>query len=182
MSDNIKEADDLEIEGSKSKKKLIIVMALFVLIFLGAGAYLGYAYIKNLPPFEPTGPTPEEVAALRVQQEEEFKKQMQEYFIHFEGGFTFNIESYAGAKHMMQLDVVVSVTGDENKADCEKHKALIASVISEVASKQKFDDLVTPIGRQRLKNLMLDAIRSKLSGIVKRPVVDQVLFTNFVLQ
>ena len=39
-----------------------------------------------------------------------------------------------------------------------------------------------PSGRQRLKRELLDATRAKMTEVAKAPVINQILFTNFVLQ
>lgn len=82
----------------------------------------------------------------------------------------------------MQLEVALLVIGNDNVELANLHKQLIASVISEIGGKQNFEDLVTQSGRQRLKRLLLEGIRAKLSSVAKQPVVEQVLFTNFVMQ
>lgn len=185
MSDNQNENDNLQEQDSQSKKKkklLILVAAVFVLLLTGAGGYLGYAYLKHLPPFEPTGPSPEEIAMKKAQQEEALKEQVKDIYIRFDSGFTFNLKDKRNRDHVLQMEIVLMTIGQENAELCKKHLALTGSVISSVVSSQTFESLTVPTGRQRLKELLLEAVRSKLSGVTNKVVVDQILFTNFVLQ
>jgi len=59
---------------------------------------------------------------------------------------------------------------------------LLNSVIFEKLSAQSYEALLLPSGRQRLKRELLDAVRAKMSELNKSPVIEQVLFTSFVLQ
>ena len=185
MSDVEKDNDNLQEQDSQSKKKkklLILVAAIFVLILTCAGGYLGYAYLKHLPPFEPTGPTPEEIAMKKAQQEEALKEQVKDIYVKFDSAFTFNLKDKRNRDHVLQMEIVLMTIGQENSELCKKHLSLTGSVISSVVSAQTFESLTVPTGRQRLKELLLEAVRSKLSGVTNKVVVDQILFTNFVLQ
>ena len=95
--------------------------------------------------------------------------------------FTFSIKSDRRI-HTGQVDVVLVVIGEENEALAKNHLALITSVIFERLSAQSYEALLLPSGRQRLKRDLLDAVRAKMSELNKTPVVDQILFTKFVLQ
>ena len=74
------------------------------------------------------------------------------------------------------------VIGSENERLARDHLPLISSVISEIAAQQQYEALIAQSGRQRLKRILLEGIRSRLSGVIHEPVVEQVLFTNFVIQ
>lgn len=173
---------DESVEPKKKKKRVLFFAIIFIIVlFLGSCGYLGFAYLKSWFPFEPSGPTPEEIAAELAKKEESLKSQITEEYITFDQGFTFNLLGGNG-KHIMQLEVALLVIGNDNVELANLHKQLIASVISEIGGKQNFEDLVTQSGRQRLKRLLLEGIRAKLSSVAKQPVVEQVLFTNFVMQ
>ncbi len=169
--------------AAPKKRKLLkwLLIIIFALLIIGGGSYMGLAYLNNLPPFEPAGPTPEEIAAKRVAEEQSLKQDLSERFITFDQAFTFNIQD-GSRMHMMQLEVALMVIGPENEALAKQHRSLIQAVISEVTSRQNYSSLVNQTGRQRLKRLLLEAIRSKMSGVAQSPVVEQVLFTNFVMQ
>ncbi|MBO8415595.1 MAG: flagellar basal body-associated FliL family protein [Proteobacteria bacterium] len=177
-------SDDVENSGSGRKKGRLrkwLLIALAAVIVLGGASYTGIAYLNNLPPFEPSGPTPEEIAAERVAQEQAMQQDLTERFVTFPQAFTFNVQD-GTRMHMMQIEVALMVIGPQNEELAKQHSSLIQAVISEVTARQTYASLVNQTGRQRLKRLLLEAIRSKMSGVVQRPVVEQVLFTNFVMQ
>ena len=58
-----KKKDD-ELDSPKRGKKLFILIAALLLLILGVSGYFGAAYFLQLPPFEPPGPTAEEIAAV----------------------------------------------------------------------------------------------------------------------
>ncbi len=173
--------DDADHKPSRKKGLLKIILIIVIAAVLGGGGYLGFAWFNEYPPFAPQGPSPEEIAAIRAEQEAMMAAEVTERFVSFAQPFTFNIPS-GGRPHMMQFEVVLLVIGPENERLANEHLPLIGAVISEVAAMQQFDAMVAQTGRQRLKRILLEAIRARLSGLIHNPVVEQVLFTNFMIQ
>lgn len=172
--------DDLSTRGGKSRKKLILMIVFVVLFILGVGGYGAYAYLQNLWPF----PAPEEESAVDIagQANTGMNADFSDQYIRFETAFTFNLPGKTKRGHMVQVDPVLVVHGSANAALAQQHLPLISSTISEICSQQDFESLASPSGRQRFKRLLLDGIRTKLTGVVNQPLVEQVLFTNFVMQ
>lgn len=172
--------DDLSTRGGKSRKKLLLMIVFVVLFILGVGGYGAYAYLQNLWPF----PAPEEESAVDIagQAGTGMSADFSDQYIRFETAFTFNLPGKTKRGHMVQVDPVLVVHGSANAALAQQHLPLISSTISEICSQQDFESLASPSGRQRFKRLLLDGIRTKLTGVVNQPLVEQVLFTNFVMQ
>ena len=171
-----------ELDSPKRGKKLFIIIAAFVLLLIGAGCYFGAAYFFNLPPFDAEpAPTVEEKAAQKAEDEKAQKLLQREIYVKCAETFSFNIKSERRL-HTGQVDVVLVVQGEENETLAKKHLTLIDSVIFDKLSAQTYEGLLLPSGRQRLKRELLDATRAKMSEIAKAPVIDQILFTGFVLQ
>jgi len=168
-------------DAPKKKSKLFLIILILLVLILGAGGYFGAAYFLQLPPFEAPGPTPEEIAAQKAAEEKEKMLLQRDIYVPCEGTFTFNIKSDRRI-HTGQVQVVLVVTGEENEAVAKKHMTLLNSVIFEKLSAQSYEALLLPSGRQRLKRELLDAVRAKMSELNKSPVIEQVLFTSFVLQ
>jgi|SRR5574344_493982 flagellar protein FliL len=179
MADN--NVDNEEMGAPKKKGKLLFIVAVLLLLILGTGGYFGAAYFMHLPPFSPPGPTPEEIAAQKASEEKERQLLQREIYVPFENTFTYTIKSDRRI-HTGQVQVVLAVVGEENEALARKHLTLMNSVIFEKLSAQTYEALLMPSGRQRLKRELLDSVRAKMSEITKNPVVDQILFTSFVLQ
>lgn len=176
-----KNVDD-NIEATPGKKgKLFLILASVVLLILGVGIYVAIAYFMQLPPFEPLGPSAEEIAATKVKEEQEQKLLQKEIYIPFEQTFTFTIKSERRL-HTGQIQVVLSVIGEQNEALARQHLPLLNSVVFEKLSAQSYESLLLPSGRQRLKRELLDATRAKMTEVAKAPVINHILFTGFVLQ
>ncbi len=182
MADNAKNNDNEDgLDSPKKKGKLFLIVGIFVVLLLTFGGYTGVAYFLELPPFEPAGPSPEEIATQKVQAEEEQKLLQKENYIPFEQTFVFTIKSERRI-HTGQVQVVLSVLGEENTELAKKHLPLLNSVVFDKLSSQTYESLLLPSGRQRLKRELLDATRAKMTEVAKTPVINQILFTSFVLQ
>lgn len=180
MADNKQVENDEEIQ-TKSKAKLLLVIGIVIALIVAIGCYAGAAKVFELWPFEPLGPSAEEIAAQKVQQEQEQRLLQKESYIPFEQTFTFTIKSEKRL-HTGQIQVVLSVIGEQNEELAKKHLPLLNSVVFDKLSSQTYESLLMPSGRQRLKRELLDATRAKMTEVAKAPVINQILFTNFVLQ
>ncbi|MBQ9274349.1 MAG: flagellar basal body-associated FliL family protein [Succinivibrio sp.] len=176
------EADGDDLEAPKRGKGLLIVILLLVLILLGGGGYMGAAFFLNLPPFEVEKQTTEELAAIKAAKEAELEaEQHRDYFIKFETPFTFNLTDKK-RQHSAQIEIVLVVSGSESEDIALKNQPLLSSTIFSTISNQSYTSMLMPSGRARLKLLLLDALRAKMSEVARNPVVEQVLFTGFVMQ
>jgi flagellar FliL protein len=182
MAKNDVQADGDELAPPKRGKRLLRLVIVTILLFcLLAGGYMAAAYFVKLPPFEPKGPTPEEIAAQQAAKRAHEAERTRDIYISFDQPFTFNL-SYAGRAHAAQLDAVLVVSGPDNEKLAKKHLALLNSTTLGVLSKQSYNTLLMPSGRERLKIELLDALRGKMSEVAGSPVVEQVLVTGFVMQ
>ena len=173
--------------GMGSRRKLFLLILVIVVCILGIGGYTTYAYLYHKWPFAPdiTATPAARVAgnAAMAAQPSGAAVDTAEQYVRFERAFTFNLPSVKNGKgHMVQAEIVLVTVGQMNTALAQKHLPLISATISEICGQQDFDSLASPSGRQRFKRLLLDGIRTKMTGITNEPVVEQVLFTNFVMQ
>lgn len=175
------ETEDLTNAGSRSRKKLIMLIAVILVFILSVGGYGTYAYLYHAWPFSEMsqGETATDVAATAGTGNAE---DLSDQYIRFDSAFTFNLPGKGKRGHMVQVEPVLVVHGTAKLALAEQHLPLISSTISEICSQQDFENLASPSGRQRFKRLLLDGIRTKLTGVVNEPLVEQVLFVNFVMQ
>ena len=153
------QADDLD-RGfkSKSRRKLLALIGFVLIFILAVGGYGTYAYLYNKWPFSSfTGSDAAVVAGEKSMADQD-------------------------AAALMQVDVALVVHGVQNATIAQKHLPLISATISEICAQQDYESLASPSGRERFKRLLLDGIRTKLTGVINDPVVEQVLFTNFVMQ
>ncbi len=177
------ESDDLSTAGSKSRRKLIMLIALVVLFILGVGGYATYAYLFHKWPFaDALTVSASSIAGNAATKQAATQTDLTEQYIRFDTAFTFNLPGKTARGHMVQVEVVLVTQGAQNAALAQQHLPLISATISEICSQQDYESLASPSGRQRFKSLLLDGIRTKLTGMTNEPIIDQVLFTNFVMQ
>ena len=181
MSD---QADDLD-RGfkSKSRRKLLALVSFVLIFILVVGGYGTYAYLYNKWPFSSfVGSDAAMVAGNQSMAEQNAASLTADQYIRFDSAFTFNLPGENRRGHMVQVDVALVVHGAQNAAMAQKHLPLISATISEICAQQDYESLASPSGRERFKRLLLDGIRTKLTGVINDPLVEQVLFTNFVMQ
>lgn len=178
------QADDLD-SGfkSKSRRKLLALIGSVLIFILAVGGYGTYAYLYNKWPFSSfTGSDAAVVAGEKSMSDQDAAALMADQYIRFDSAFTFNLPGENRRGHMVQVDVALVVHGVQNATVAQKHLPLISATISEICAQQDYESLASPSGRERFKRLLLDGIRTKLTGVINDPVVEQVLFTNFVMQ
>ena len=180
MSD---QADDLD-RGfkSKSRRKLLAMIGVVLAFILVVGGYCTYAYLYHKWPFGSLGSSDATVIAGQSVSGEDAAALMADQYIRFDSAFTFNLPGENRRGHMVQVDVALVVHGVQNAAMAQKHLPLISATISEICAQQDYESLSSPSGRERFKHLLLDGIRTKLTGVINDPLIEQVLFTNFVMQ
>ena len=95
--------------------------------------------------------------------------------------FVFNVPG-ASRDRMVQIKVQLLVRGSNNETLAQRHIPLIEGSLLETFSAANADELVTVAGRDALKNKALSDLQQALIEVVGSVVVDEVLFTGFVMQ
>jgi flagellar protein FliL len=158
-----------EVTGGSSKKKLIIIVVgalLLVGIAVGVGLmFLGGDSETNTDQAAVENATPEKGDA-----------------IYFElKPFTVNL----GADDpvgFLQVQIQVLTYFNDVAEQLEKHRPLIRNNLTLLFAEQKSIDLRTPEGKQALQKKVLDSIQEVINKYGKGGEVDNVYFTNFVMQ
>lgn len=174
--------EELQIEeGKKGKGKLIIIIALVVVLLGGgAGAYF----------FLFAGDSTEEVAEGEAAPAEETAAEGGEggaanmgtaLYVGMPRPFVFNVPG-SGRDRLVQIKVQLMVRGSENEENAKTHIPLIEGALLQVFSASNADDLVTEVGKVALRERSLEAVQNVMKDIVGNVVVEQVLFTGFVMQ
>ncbi len=95
--------------------------------------------------------------------------------------FVFNVPG-ASRDRMVQIKVQLLVRGSNNETLAMRHIPLIEGSLLETFSSANADELVTVAGRDALKNKALSDLQQAMIEVVGSVVVDEVLFTGFVMQ
>ena len=170
---------DEELQGEdggkpKSKKMLIIIIAVVVLIGGGGAAYF-FLFMGDDTPSQEQVEGEEEQSATRPPPDGEA------IYVAMPRPFQFNAPGIT-RERIVQIEVQLMVRGEENEELALRHIPMIEGNLLQVFSTSNADELVTAAGKQELRNKSTRQVRMVMTDLEKVPVVEDVLFTGFVIQ
>ncbi|MFT5707035.1 MAG: flagellar FliL protein [Oceanospirillaceae bacterium] len=168
-------ADEKTAEGSqevpkKSKKMLIIIIAVVAILLVGGGA--GYFFLMGSD-----GSSEEMVEEARAPAV--YTK------IRTKSGrpmFVSTLISDDERTHYLQAYIVAKSRDPKVGLELEKHMPLIVSRLNTMFSTQEFAKLSTIEGKQKLRGDATKLLQKIIKQQIGIPGVEEVLFTNFVMQ
>lgn len=155
-------------QAKPGKSKLIILIVAIVLLL---GLAIGATVFFMLPD-DNTAPSEEEVVE-EVKLPASYIKLKPEFIVNFQVGTR---------QRFLQIFMEVMVYDQDAPANIERHLPLIRNNIIAFIGDQDFPSLRTPGGKQKLREdlkTVINTIMEKESGVAS---VEEVLFTNFVMQ
>ena len=169
----------------KSKKKLFIIIGVVVLI-VGGGA--GFFLMSGSAPKEATeGGEPAEAAH---EEENEYKTvELDTMIVNLSSN-----ASFLKTKLLLQYDPKVVGEGGAAKAEGEEggkksaalpgklheREAMVRDAMIRVMSSKKAEDVLTPEGKEQLKEELIEAI-NEASGLEEPPIV-AIFYVDFIIQ
>ena len=163
-------------EGGGKKKLLLIGGGAALLIVLGVVGFLFFSGGDEAPAAASGG----DAAAVTTGAENAEPKGTALY-VPLPRPFVFNVPG-ASRDRMVQIKVQLLVRGANNETIAMRHIPLIEGSLLETFSAGNADELVTVAGRDALKNKALSDLQQAMIEVVGSVVVDEVLFTGFVMQ
>ena len=163
------EEDKVEETPKKSKKMLIIIIAAVVVLLGGGGA--GYFFLM--------GSDSEDAVVEEVRMPAIYTK------IRTKNGrpmFVSTLLSDDDRTHYLQAYVVAKSRDPLVAPALEKHMPLIVSKLNTMFSTQEFAKLSTLEGKQNLRADATKLLQDILMKRIQIKGVEEVLFTNFVMQ
>lgn len=167
---------DLEIAEGSGKKKLLLLggagLAVIILV-----AVLGFFFLggDEATPGN-TGEVTNADGTPAAQGE-----QGSALYVPLPRPFVFNVPG-ASRDRLVQIKVQLLVRGSNNETLAKRHIPLIEGSLLQTFSSANADELVTIAGREAMKNKALSDLQEALIGVVGSVVVEEVLFTGFVMQ
>lgn len=179
------EENDLQLDKGKGKKKLIIIIAAVVVLALGgAGAFFFLGGDSDVSEAEMAAALdssePSEDGAVSSSSSASAETGSALY-VPMPRPFRFNVPG-AARDRFVEIRVQLLVRGSDNEEEAKKHVPLIESTILNVFSQANADDLATSAGKTSLKQLTLVEVQKIMKDISGKNIVEQVLFTGFVMQ
>lgn len=160
--------EDVQAEAPKGKGKLMIIIIAAVLLLGGGGAAF---FLMGSG-----GGADEPVAAQEAPAVAE-----PIVYVILPQPFVFNV---TGDKRdrMVQIKVQLMLRGSENESLARYHSPLIESTLISTFASATVEQLRSPNGRTDLRDKATDDIKTTLTKVVGSPVIERVLFTDFVMQ
>lgn len=173
MAENETENEE---QGKKKPKLLIIIIAVVLLLGGGgAGAYF-FLFSSDDSVAEDSGEGDSAQAAPQNK-----RADGEAIYVAMPRPFPFNAPGIT-RERIVQIDVQLMVRGQENEEYAKRHIPMIEGTLLQVFSASNADDLVTDLGKTELRNRATEQVRQKMNELEKTPVVEEVLFTGFVIQ
>ncbi|KKD01157.1 flagellar basal body-associated protein FliL [Photobacterium halotolerans] len=155
---------------TNSKKRIILILiALVPVLFGGAAAW-----------FFLSGDQPE-AGHDSLSATSASGKPEPAYYVILPHPFIFNVTGDT-QQRLVQVKVQLMVRGDENDTLARQHIPLVESTLLQSFGAASVEQLRSPSGRLELRQQSLQSVQSALVKVSGSPVVEQVLFTGFVMQ
>ncbi|MGL5290329.1 MAG: flagellar basal body-associated FliL family protein [Vibrionaceae bacterium] len=153
---------------SGKKKWIVIGVAVLLLSAIGGGAFFWFssATSSSEPQESSSAKTDRETLAL---------------YIAYPVPFIFNVQGEKQLR-MAQVNVQLMVRGEENERLAKEHIVLIESAISAELASGTVEQLRSANGQTELRMRVLERVQSELQRVVEKPLIEKVLFTDFVMQ
>ncbi len=175
------ENEDLDLgeEGKGSKKKLIIIIVL-ALVLLGGGGGAAWFFLMG-----DEAPPEGEQAATQKTTEEEEEEPADEHappiYHPFKPLFIVELPP-GGKKKMLQLELQVLTHQAKVDAFLTTNDPMVRHHILNLLSEQTGEMLGSAEGKQQLRQAIIDKIKQLMKENGKRGEIDNVFFSQFVLQ
>jgi flagellar protein FliL len=147
--------------AGKSKKKLLVLLALVVLLMGGGGAAAWYFMMREDTPKVVAEQPPKAPVFLALET------------------FTVNLQ---GGDHYLQADITLQVADQIQVDTLKQHMPRVRSRLLTLLSSKHPDELTTPEHKLRLALEIMEQVKHPLHPNGKPQLVDDVLFTSFVIQ
>jgi flagellar FliL protein len=170
--------DDTEIEldsaDKKGRGKLILIIVIVVLLI--SGATLGALYFTGIIGGSGGGDS-------EASDEQEQTEAAQGPAIYFEltPEFVVNFEGQQKASYL-QVDIQLMTRDPEAVNIFKEHAPLIRNNILLLLSGQKYEELRTMQGKEKMRAEVLKAVQQVVEKELGRPAVEAVYFTSFIMQ
>ncbi len=161
-------------EQKKSNKKTIIIIVAVVLLSIAAAVGGTLFFLGKVPGM---GDVAEQVSVPSGPQITPSNS------VYYEMEPAFVINFNAGRKQrFMQVYVAVKAQTESAVAQVSQHSPVIRNNLNQLFAKQDFESIQTPEGKEEMRQAATQAVQDVLAKYGNGETIDQVLFTNLVMQ
>lgn len=168
-------------KAAKKKKMLVLGgVVLALLLLAGGGSFIALKFLGNKGEPAVEAKKSDEKAAAHGE-EGASANAKKTYYDALDPAFLANY-MVSGRQHYLQVSLTVMTRDEESIAALHTHMPLVRNRVVMMLSGEVFEELQTDEGRVALQKKLLEAIREILTKETGKPGVEQVFFTNFVMQ
>ncbi|QRY82176.1 flagellar basal body-associated protein FliL [Pseudomonas sp. PDNC002] len=158
----------------KGKLKLIIIIVLAFLLAVGASVGGTWFFLnKNAKPAESESEAKAEEHAVPTKQQAIYEILAPSFVVNF---------NQNGRQRYLQVAVALMGRDQAQMDALREQMPLVRNQLVMLFSSQNFDTLVTPVGKEMLRQQATSSLQELAKKATGQLTVEQVLFTNFVLQ
>lgn len=177
--------EELQIEDAGGKKGKMMLIIIIVLVLIAGG---GVAYFFLFAGDDPVAQQQSESGAAAgaagsedVMEESGDAQMGSALYVAIPQPITFHIPG-GGRERTVQIKIQLLVRGTDNEETAKVNIPLIQGALLRVFSSSNADDLVTEAGKIELREKALEEVQEAMRKYTGKDVVEQVLFTGFVMQ
>jgi len=173
MADKKEEDLDLDVKtGGKSNTLLLIILIVLLLLVGGGGA--SFFLLGGDDNAESETETTGEHAAEKVEAKET-------HYLELGKEFVVNLEDNSKV-NFMQVEIQVMATKAEPLALVEQHIPVIRNKLMLILSSQKYEEVNTQAGKEKLREEIKQAIQDVLHEESPDANIEAVYFTSLIMQ
>lgn len=168
--------DDNNVDGASKGggKKKIIILAILALLLIGASIGGTIFALKMLAP-------PPEVVEEEVAPEPVEETKSPAIYFPIKPAIVVNF-NYKGRQRYAQVEITLLIRDASVISAIELHAPMINNALILTISGQSYEDIQSAEGKELVRQACLQAVQKILEAEIGKPGVEQVLFTNFVMQ
>lgn len=168
-------AEEVELEVNPSKSKLPLIIAIVVVVLIAAGVAAYFLLGSSSGDGEST---PSAEAAPKVVTSAEVGNAL---YVAMPRPFVFSVPGI-DRERLVQVKVQLLVRGLDAEQLAKKHIPLVEGTLLKTFSSSTAEELISLSGKERVREQALTDVRQAFLEVEGDSVVEQVLFTGFVLQ
>ena len=175
------EEEQLELKPQGGKKKLLLLVAVVLVLLIGGGVG-GWLMLSGGGEEEKEHAKKEDGEHAQSEEEKAAAQAAKmAMYVVLPRPFVFNVAAKPRYR-LVQIKVALMVRGPANEALAKLHTPLVEGAMFRVFAASTTQQLETVEGRSKLRSDALAAVRQSLHEVTQQDVVEQVLFTGFVMQ
>lgn len=174
--------EQLQLKPQGGKKKLMIIIAAALVLLIGGGVG-GWMMLSGGDDKKAEGKAEGEGGHGAQSEEEKAAKQAASMamYVVLPRPFVFNVAAKPRYR-LVQIKVALMVRGAENQALATLHTPLIEGAMFKVFAAASTEQLSSVEGRNKLRSDAMASVSQALHEVTQKAVVEQLLFTGFVMQ